>query len=40
METVYFVDPPPNAFKSPWNNHIFPFAKFIIEDVWQMLSIP
>lgn len=40
MEAVYFVDPPPHVFKSPWNNHIFPFSKFIIEDVWQMLSIP
>lgn len=37
MEAVYFVDPPPNAFRPPWSNHIFPFSKFVIEDIWKML---
>ena len=39
MEAVYFVDLPPNAFRSPWSNHIFPFSKFVIEDIWKMLEI-
>jgi hypothetical protein len=38
MEGVYFVDPPPNAFKSPWKNHIFPFSKFVIDDIWTMIE--
>lgn len=39
MEGVYFVDPPPNAFKNPWNNHIFTFSKFVIDDVWNMIAL-
>lgn len=38
MEAVYFVDPPPNAFRPPWNNHIFSFSKFVIDDIWTMLE--
>ncbi len=39
MEGVYFIDPPPNAFKSPWNKHIFPFSQLIIDDIGEMLSV-
>ncbi len=38
MEGVYFIDPPPNAFKSPWNKHIFSFSQLIIDDIWEKLS--
>lgn len=39
MEGVYFVDPPPNAFIPPWNNYIFPFSQFIIDDVWDLIKL-
>lgn len=38
MEAVYFVDPPQNALRPPWSNHIFPFSKFIVDDIWIMLQ--
>ncbi len=33
LEGVYFVDPPPKVNESPYNKHIFPFSKLIIEDI-------
>jgi hypothetical protein len=38
LEGVYFVDSPPITKKSPYNRHIFPFSKFITEDIWRLLS--
>lgn len=38
LDGVYFIDPPPNALLSPLNKHIFPFSKFIIEDIWTILG--
>jgi hypothetical protein len=38
LDGVYFIDPPPNALVSPLNRHIFRFSKFIIEDIWNMVS--
>lgn len=36
LEGVYFVDMPPKTWKRPFNQHIFPFSKFIIEDIWKL----
>ncbi len=33
LEGVYFVDPPPKVNESPYNKHIFPFSKLIIDDI-------
>lgn len=37
LDGVYFIDPPPSAIIPPLNNHIFPFSKFIVDDIWKML---
>jgi len=38
LEGVYFVDPPPITKKAPYNKHISPFSKFIVDDIWKLLS--
>lgn len=38
LEGVYFIDPPPITKKAPYNRHIFPFSKFVTEDIWKLLS--
>ncbi len=38
LEGVYFIDPPHITKEAPYNQHIFPFSKFIAEDIWKLLS--
>jgi hypothetical protein len=38
LEGVYFVDLPPVTQKSPLNQYIWSFSKFIAKDVWKLLS--
>lgn len=38
LEGVYFIDPPPKVKESPYNKHIFPFSKLIIEDIPNLLT--
>lgn len=38
LEGVYFIDMPPITKKSPHNNYIFPFSKFIINDIWKLVK--
>ena len=38
LEGVYFIDPPPKVKESPYNKHIFPFSKLIIEDIPELLT--
>lgn len=38
LDGIYFLDPPPNAFKTPFKEHIFPFSEFVINDVWELLD--
>jgi hypothetical protein len=38
LEGVYFVDPPPITKAAPYNEHIFPFSKFIANDIWGLLA--
>ncbi len=38
LEGVYFIDPPPKVKESPYNKHIFPFSKLIIEDIPDLLT--
>jgi hypothetical protein len=38
LEGVYYLDPPPNAKKAPYNNHIKPFSKLVTEDLFKLLS--
>lgn len=38
LEGVYYVDPPPNVFKEPFNRHMKPFSELLTCDVWRLLS--
>ena len=37
LEGYYYLDPPPKALTSPFNQHVFRFSKFLLEDVWSLL---
>lgn len=37
LEGTYFIDMPPKTQESPYSEYIFPFSKFIIEDIWKFL---
>ena len=38
LEGYYYLDIPKRALESPFNRHIFPFSKFILKDIWNLLS--
>ena len=38
LEGVYFVDPPPITKTPPYNEYISTFSKFLVDDIWEMLS--
>jgi len=38
LEGYYYLDLPPKAKESPYDQHIFSFSKFLIEDVWTLLK--
>lgn len=38
LEGIYYLDLPPNAKKAPFNEHIFPFSKFLCEDIWKLIG--
>jgi len=38
LNGIYYLDPPPNAGKAPYNKHIKPFSKLITEDIEILLS--
>jgi hypothetical protein len=38
LEGVYFVDPPPITKGVPYNEHISPFSKFLVDDIWKLLA--
>ncbi len=38
LEGVYFIDPPPITKEAPFNKYVFPFSKFLLEDVQSLLS--
>ncbi|MCF8356885.1 MAG: hypothetical protein K9H48_20770 [Melioribacteraceae bacterium] len=37
LEGYYYLDRPSRAFESPFNQHIFPFSRFLLNDIWQLL---
>ncbi len=37
LEGYYYLDLPAKAQQSPFNQYIFPFSKFILNDIWKML---
>lgn len=38
LEGYYYLDIPKRALESPFNKHIFPFSKFILKDIWDLLN--
>ena len=38
LEGYYYLDPPAKALEKPYNQHIFSFSKFLLEDLWKILS--
>lgn len=38
LDGVYYLDPPPNAHKDPFNKHIAPFSHLLTKDIWRLLS--
>jgi len=37
LEGYYYLDIPKRALDTPFNRHIFPFSKFILTDIWELL---
>ncbi|MBA7582788.1 hypothetical protein ES708_24725 [subsurface metagenome] len=38
LEGYYYIDIPKRALETPFNKHIYPFSKFILKDVWELLN--
>ncbi len=38
LEGVYYLDPPPNAHKVPFNKYMAPFSRLISKDIWELLT--
>jgi len=38
LEGYYYVDMPMRAYESPFNQHIFPFSHFLLDDIWSLLG--
>ncbi len=38
LDGVYYLDPPPNAEKEPFCQHMKPFSILITQDVWSLLT--
>lgn len=37
LEGYYYLDRPSRAYDSPFNQYIFPFSRFLLDDIWQLL---
>ena len=38
LEGVYYIDPPPNAKKTPFNKHMKTFSDLITKDIFVILT--
>lgn len=38
LEGIYYLDPPPNAFKQPYKKYMNPFSELLTKDVFQLLA--
>jgi len=38
LEGIYYLDPPPNALKEPYNNYMKPFSELVTKDIWSLLT--
>lgn len=37
LEGYYYLDRPSRSLESPFNQYIFPFSKFLLRDIWELL---
>ncbi len=37
LEGYYYLDRPSRAHESPFNQYIFPFSRFLLDDIWKFL---
>ena len=37
LEGYYYLDRPSRAYESPFSQYIFPFSRFLLDDIWQLL---
>lgn len=38
LEGIYYLDPPPNVFKEPFNKHMKSFSELVTFDIWNLLA--
>jgi hypothetical protein len=38
LEGIYYLDPPPNALKKPYNKYMKPFSELVTKDIWSLLT--
>lgn len=38
LDGIYYLDPPPNVFKEPFNKYMKPFSELITSDIWKLLA--
>lgn len=38
LEGIYYLDPPPNAFKEPYNQYMKSFSELVTKDIWNLLT--
>lgn len=38
LDGIYYLDPPPNVFKEPFNKYMKPFSELITKDIWDLLT--
>jgi len=38
LDGVYYLDPPPNALKEPYNKHMSTFSELLTNDIWELFS--
>lgn len=38
MDGIYYLDPPPNAFKEPFSKYMKPFSELVTKDIWNLLA--
>jgi hypothetical protein len=38
LEGIYYLDPPPNALKEPFNRYMKPFSELATKDIWQLFA--
>ncbi len=38
LEGIYYLDPPPNSLKEPFNKYMKPFSELVTNDIWNLLS--